>query len=71
MTDAQLSRDITRPNALLRQLDNLVTNVIGQRSAVDEHAAQLIDAAVACVFVQSVFSLFICVCFVIVSALTN
>ena len=43
--DAQLARDDARPHARRRQLDDLQPDVVGQRAAVDEHAAQLVDAA--------------------------
>jgi len=40
--DAQLARDDARTHASRRQLDDLESDVVGQWSSVDEHAAQLV-----------------------------
>ena len=45
VADAQLPRDDARPDAGGRHLDDLQPDVVGQRPAVDEDAAQLVDAA--------------------------
>ena len=42
---SQLTGDDTRPDTGGGQFDDLEADVIGQRAAVDEHSAQLIDAA--------------------------
>ena len=39
--------DVAGARALMRQLDDLLTCAVGQRSTVDEDAAELVDAAVA------------------------
>lgn len=48
--NAQLARDVAGPDALSRELDDLVAHEVGQRAPVDEVAAELVDAgaAVAC-----------------------
>ena len=48
MGDAELARDDAGPHARSGHLDDLEADVVGQRPAVDEHAAQLVDAALAC-----------------------
>ena len=45
--DSQLTRDYAGANAHCRHFDNFVANVIRQRSAIDEDAAELIDATLA------------------------
>ena len=45
---AQLAGDDARPDTGSGQFDDFQTNVIGQRTAIDEHATQLIDAALTC-----------------------
>ena len=47
MRDSQLTRDDAGANAHCRHFDNFVANVIRQRSAIDEDAAELIDATLA------------------------
>ena len=46
MRDAQLAGDVARPDAELGQLDDADADVVGERPAVDEHAAQLVDLAI-------------------------
>lgn len=46
MADAQLPRNVARPDAVVRQLNDALPHHVGQRAPVDEDAAQLIDAAV-------------------------
>ena len=48
MADAQLARDDAGPHAGRRHLDDLEADVVGQRPAVDEHAAQLVHAPLPC-----------------------
>lgn len=45
MGNAQLAGDDARPNAGGGHLDDFQTDVVGQRAPVDEHAAELVDAA--------------------------
>ena len=45
---AQLARDDARTDAGRRQFDDLQTDVVGQRTAIDEHSAQLIHAPLTC-----------------------
>ena len=45
MTDAKLTRNDARPNSGRGHLDDLESDVIGKRPAVDEDASQLVDAA--------------------------
>jgi hypothetical protein len=40
--DTQLPANVTRPYAHTGQFDNAHAHRVGQRSAVDEHAAQLV-----------------------------
>ena len=47
MTDPQLSADHTRPHARRGHLHYLEADVIRQRPAVDEHAPELVHAALA------------------------
>lgn len=44
--DAQLARDVARPDAETGQLDDAHARCVGQRASVDEEAAQLVDFAV-------------------------
>ena len=44
--DAQLARDVARPDAQVGHLHNAHADRVGQRTAVDEHAAQLVHLAV-------------------------
>ena len=48
MADPELARDDAGADAGGGHLDDLEADVVGQRPAVDEHAAQLVDAALAC-----------------------
>ena len=48
MRDAQLARDVARPHAVVRELHDPLTHHVRQRPSVDEHAAQLVYAAMAC-----------------------
>jgi hypothetical protein len=48
MADAELPADDAWPDPGRGHLDNLEPDVVGQRPAVDENAAQLIHAALAC-----------------------
>lgn len=43
--DAQLPADVARPDAELRQLHDPEPNGVGERPAVDEHAAELVHLA--------------------------
>ncbi len=47
MTDPQLPRDDAGSDSGGRHLDDLQADVVGQRSAVDEDAAQLVNSALA------------------------
>ena len=47
MRDSELSGDVAGSNAVVGELDDSLANDVGQRTAVDEHAAELIHAAVA------------------------
>lgn len=40
---AQLARDDARPDAVMGHLHDFVPDVVGQRSAVDEDSAELVD----------------------------
>lgn len=42
----QDARDVARTRSRMGQLDDLLARRVGQRTTADEHAAQLIDAAV-------------------------
>lgn len=44
---AQLAGDNAGPNAVMGHLHDLVPDVVGERPAVDEHAAELVDSALA------------------------
>lgn len=46
--DAQLSRYHTRPHSTGGHFHNLKAYVIGQRTSIDEDAAQLVDASLSC-----------------------
>ena len=48
MADPQLSGDDARPDAGRRHLDDLEADVVGQGATVDEHPAQLVHPALAC-----------------------
>jgi len=45
VTDAKLTRNDARPDAGRGHLDDLQPDVVGQGPAVDEDAAELVDAA--------------------------
>jgi len=45
--DAQLAGDDAGPDAVVGHLHDLVSDVVGQGSAVDEHPAELVDAPLA------------------------
>ncbi len=47
MADPELAADDTGPDPGSRHLDDLESNVVGQRPAVDEDPAQLVDPALA------------------------
>ena len=47
MADPELPGDDTRPDAGRRHLDDLEPDVVGQRSAVDEHSAELVHPTLA------------------------
>lgn len=47
MRHPQLARDDTRPDPVVGHFHDLVTDVVGQRPAVDENAAKLVDSALA------------------------
>ena len=42
----QLPRDVARSHSLVRHIDDARAHHVRQRAPVDEHAAQLVDAAV-------------------------
>lgn len=44
MRDPQLAGDDAGPDPVMGHLHDLVADVVGQRPAVDEHAAELVDA---------------------------
>jgi hypothetical protein len=44
VADPELARDDARPDSGRGHLDDLEADVVGQRPAVDEHAAELVDA---------------------------
>ena len=44
MTDPQLSADHTRPHARRGHLDDLQSDVIWKRTAVDEDSSELVDS---------------------------
>lgn len=44
---AQLAGDDARPDPVVRHLHDLVPNVVGERPAVDEDAAKLVDPTLA------------------------
>ena len=44
MTDSQLTRDDTGSDAGRGHLDDLESDVVGQRAAIDEDPSKLIDA---------------------------
>lgn len=46
MRDAQLTADVTRPDADAGQFDDAHSDRVGQRPSVDEHAAELVHLAV-------------------------
>ena len=46
MADPELPRDVAGPHSVVRQLDDPLADDVGQRPPVDEHAAQLVHAAV-------------------------
>ena len=48
MGDAELARDDAGADAGGGHLDDLEADVVGQRTPVDEDAAELVDAALAC-----------------------
>lgn len=45
--DPQLARDDTGPDAMVRHLDNLMTDVVGQGPPIDEDASKLVDSPLA------------------------
>lgn len=45
MGDPELPGDDTRPDAVVSHLNNFVTDVIGQRSAVYENSPELVHSA--------------------------
>ncbi len=47
MADPELAADDTGPDPGRRHLDDLQSNMVGQRPAVDEDPAQLVDPALA------------------------
>ena len=47
MTDSQLSGDHTGPHPRGSHLHNLQSDVVGQRSAIDEDSSELVDSALA------------------------
>ena len=48
MRNPELPGDDTRSDTLGCQLHNLESDVVWQRTSVDEHPAQLVDAPLAC-----------------------
>ena len=46
MADSQLPGDVAGSDAELGELNDADSDVIGERSAVDEHATQLVDLAI-------------------------
>lgn len=46
--DEKLSGDVARSDAKLSQLDDACPHTDGQRAAVDENPAQLVDASLTC-----------------------
>ena len=48
VADSQLPADDTWSDPRRRHLDDLEADVVGQRAAVDEDAAQLVDPPLAC-----------------------
>lgn len=45
--DAQLAGDDAGPDPVVGHLHDLVSDVVGQRAAVDEHPAELVDASLS------------------------
>lgn len=41
--NSKLAGDDTRPDAVVRHLHDLMSDMIGQRSAIDEDSAELVD----------------------------
>jgi len=46
--DPELPGDVAGPDPVVSELDDPLPDDVGKRSAVDEDAAELIDAAVTC-----------------------
>ena len=46
MRDPELPGDVARPDPVVSEFDDPLPDDVGQRSAVDEDAAKLVDAAV-------------------------
>ena len=42
----ELPRDVAGSHAVVRELDDPLADDVGERAAVDEHAAELVHAAV-------------------------
>ena len=47
MTDSELAADHTRPHPRRGHLYDLQSDVIGKRSAIDEHSSELVDSPLA------------------------
>lgn len=47
MADPELTRDDTRTDASRGHLDDLQSDVVGERSAIDEHSSQLVHPTLA------------------------
>ena len=47
MGDPQLAADVAGPHSLLRELYNPLSHNVGQRAAVDEDPAELVDSGLA------------------------
>ena len=54
VADAQLPGDDAGADAGGGHLDDLEADVVGQRAAVDEHAAELVHAALPCLYGRQV-----------------
>lgn len=48
MANAQLTRYVARPNAVVCQLHDSLSDYIGKGASIDKHASQLVDAAMTC-----------------------
>lgn len=47
MRHAKLARNDARPNAVVGHLHDLVSDVVGQRPAVDKYSSELVDSTLA------------------------